>query len=1223
MSKRYRIGIIVIALMVAGLAALNAWINAKVTAPAFTDADLAGRSQALAASEGWTNPPTRAGLVPLDMSKPVRLAIGGLGLKDSDQNQRLGDLVTAELNGAAGFDLVERQALGAILKELDLSWSGFVRAKDAVRAGNLLKADWFLLGTEANFNGTNALVVRVVDAHTGVLRDAGVFPSDQPPAQLAADLAMFLRQSRQNAALAKTRVYLAIGAFEDLSANNRQADFPAQVSSYLTAAYQGGQVTFLEREYVEFLLQEATLDLAGLAEDASTNPPPMQSAFWLISGKYQSYETTNFQVELNLEVRRAFGSRKTFTLYGLPGESINRQIKHSIDEAMDQSTNYSIFTGISEVKAQMTIGRDLVLSFSPIRDFDTGLIYVPMDDFDPEIAAKQKRQVEAAMRAFQTVLLLESTNREAKMYLAACFRHTTINRLAEARNYYRELIEETVQDQWLEIAQKALIQTFARYWWGGPTREEEAIWYEAAALHATNPAAIDFFHKQAESARGEIAIQSDVSKLQARAESQLLENITNAWLGSYSEESAGIGDFVKTFGTNQAAAAHRLTELFPKLQAQAPALAPYLLAQFVTVQVDTNSPLVAEFKQMVEHYADQPDQVFMPDKFWERVWPACEWCCDHQCYGTAIKLLEGKARAVLLYPQQFRQIESEKSTDKMGLAYAYAGNHEWQKALNIFDTYSNQPVQIGANGPWGQMFCIIFPGKQADLCRLKLGQSAPQNPIDFSMGEPLFCLCTPSTFSADDDGLWIGINGQLLQLDFDLKTNLVINLPLDPLVKITQLCVTASNIWIGTDGAGLLAFDKITHAVKTWTEKDGLMMNYITSLHLSGDTLWIGYGTISEMGLAKGGLGKLELTTGRFTSYTPSLTKDPQALRHTTGNIVVESTDQPTRRQVLAVAGRKGSEAWFATDMHPLRHYQAVSNTWDGIGQLRWVTCLLATDDNLFAGQSYNDLGQVITGPLGVSVLDFKNGQWRSLKGAEQIPPGDVSTLCLDGTNIWVGGAGYIALADPKQDKLLRYAPVQAKAVNRIQTGGGYVWAQFDWHLYRAPLTDARPAFLQKNFNRFVRVQFQKNTNGEAQMQRFRAGQNVFAYKDRYYCGFQFTVPPWLDGDVGLMYVLDKAESEKDFSLGVMVSNLIPEAGPPAPAYAYYRESLEHYPKLQKQFPYTGNVTVQNLGRNSFEPGKTYAIWFETDKASLPDIAFALTVNSQRGTNEFGALPIR
>ena len=48
---------------------------------------------------------------------------------------------------------------------------------------------------------------------------------------------------------------------------------------------------------------------------------------------------------------------------------------------------------------------------------------------------------------------------------------------------------------------------------------------------------------------------------------------------------------------------------------------------------------------------------------------------------------------------------------------------------------------------------------------------------------------------------------------------------------------------------------------------------------------------------------------------------------------------------------------------------------------------------------------------------------------------------------------GYIALVDPVQDKVLHFAYVQAKAVDCIQVAGGYVWAQFDWHLYRAPLS--------------------------------------------------------------------------------------------------------------------------------------------------------------------------
>src|ERR1039458_9954997 len=220
-----------------------------------------------------TTVPAQTVAPPLKLSHPVRLAIGSLGLADNNQNQQLGDLVTADLTDAPGFNLVERQSLNAVLRELKLSLDGFVRAKDAVRAGKLLKADWFLLGTEAKINETNCIVVRVVDARTGIMRDAGAFPGEKSPVQLAKDLALFMRQSRQDAASAKIRVYLAIGAFEDLSVNNRQANFPTQLRGYLTAAYQGGNVTLLEREYVETLLREVHLDLAGLTDEDSTNPP--------------------------------------------------------------------------------------------------------------------------------------------------------------------------------------------------------------------------------------------------------------------------------------------------------------------------------------------------------------------------------------------------------------------------------------------------------------------------------------------------------------------------------------------------------------------------------------------------------------------------------------------------------------------------------------------------------------------------------------------------------------------------------------------------------------------------------------------------------------------------------------------------------------------------------------------------------------------------------------
>jgi hypothetical protein len=41
------------------------------------------------------------------------------------------------------------------------------------------------------------------------------------------------------------------------------------------------------------------------------------------------------------------------------------------------------------------------------------------------------------------------------------------------------------------------------------------------------------------------------------------------------------------------------------------------------------------------------------------------------------------------------------------------------------------------------------------------------------------------------------------------------------------------------------------------------------------------------------------------------------------------------------------------------------------------------------------------------------------------------------------------------------------------------------------------------------------------------------------------------------------------------------------------------------------------------QAGKTYGIWFGFHEKNMPDIAFAMTITSKRGSDEFGALPLR
>ncbi len=67
------------------------------------ETDLAAAVQKHAGSE---LPPPSAP-VPIEPSRSVRLAVGGLGLGSDEQNRRVGDLILAELAGAKGLGLVE------------------------------------------------------------------------------------------------------------------------------------------------------------------------------------------------------------------------------------------------------------------------------------------------------------------------------------------------------------------------------------------------------------------------------------------------------------------------------------------------------------------------------------------------------------------------------------------------------------------------------------------------------------------------------------------------------------------------------------------------------------------------------------------------------------------------------------------------------------------------------------------------------------------------------------------------------------------------------------------------------------------------------------------------------------------------------------------------------------------------------------------------------------
>lgn len=165
--------------------------------------------------------------------------------------------------------------------------------------------------------------------------------------------------------------------------------------------------------------------------------------------------------------------------------------------------------------------------------------------------------------------------------------------------------------------------------------------------------------------------------------------------------------------------------------------------------------------------------------------------------------------------------------------------------------------------------------------------------------------------------------------------------------------------------------------------------------------------------------------------------------------------------------------------------------------------------------------------------------------------------------------------------------------------------------------------FLQQNYSKFATVQFKKDENGQAVLQRLQVGDNMFMYRDQLFFGIKFTVPAWLDGDFKWIFFPIKTEQNKFFSSNGGMEGVVTEDGAGDGSIDQMEaDPLAEYPRLHELLPYTHWVQIQTVRQDRLEPGKTCVIWFEVEEKDYPDELFAITINSKRGAEEFGTLPL-
>lgn len=210
--------------------------------------------------------------------------------------------------------------------------------------------------------------------------------------------------------------------------------------------------------------------------------------------------------------------------------------------------------------------------------------------------------------------------------------------------------------------------------------------------------------------------------------------------------------------------------------------------------------------------------------------------------------------------------------------------------------------------------------------------------------------------------------------------------------------------------------------------------------------MWIAYRSQNA-----GGLGKLDLRTRKITSFTPSIFSS-EAVKDGRDNAGARPAEEPPRVPVFQVIPGASGDVWFAQSAQ-LRRFHTSAGRWETLEQAGPCWAFALAEDRLLVGRYANRWGRQDnqTGLLGLSILDLHGGEWRHLPAQNGLPHESITTVTADGPDAWLGGLGFIARVGP-DDQLRKFAYVQARSVDHIQVAGGWVWAQFDRHLYRTRL---------------------------------------------------------------------------------------------------------------------------------------------------------------------------
>ena len=248
---------------------------------------------------------------------------------------------------------------------------------------------------------------------------------------------------------------------------------------------------------------------------------------------------------------------------------------------------------------------------------------------------------------------------------------------------------------------------------------------------------------------------------------------------------------------------------------------------------------------------------------------------------------------------------------------------------------------------------------------------------------------------------WTGFFGPGSGTDFE-----TVNLPLKIEQPITAIIPSDSDLWLGTDGGGLIKIPQSGAAPRVFDEKDGFPMSYIRSLRLVAGKLLIGFGHGND-----GALGYLDTTTLKFTGMMSS------AITFKTQE---ESLKSPPHTPVEQIREEDDNNFWVASDL-ALYHLKLDSQQWRAFLPSQAIENYQGMD-GLYTLAVYGGFVVSTMSCGGVAVGKLSDGTWTHLNLSTNLNENTAATIAMDfdePSHLWIGNRGKITILDLNTDKII------------------------------------------------------------------------------------------------------------------------------------------------------------------------------------------------------------